>query len=585
MASLGLGTPGAGAPPARRRWFAAALLALAVVSLYAPVLHHEFVNYDDDLYITDNPWLEQGLSRDGVSWAFRSVRGANWYPLTRLSFLAEEEIHGLSPAGVHATNVLLHAASAVLLLLALARMTGRLGASTAAAALFALHPFAVESVAWATERKGLLAGLFWMAALRVYAGVGRAPLSWRRSTAVALCLAACLMAKPVGVTLPFVLLLLDAWPLGRLHPGSGAAAGRAGVSPARALAEKAPLFALAAASAAATFVAQRAAGVVVAVEQLPLGQRFANAAVAYVTYLRRFLWPSDLAVFHPHPEGSLPAATVVFSLALLLGVTALALWQRWRRPWLLVGWLAYLGPLVPMLGLVQVGAQATADRYAYLPMVGLCVLAAWGGAELAGRGRARRAAVALATAGVLAALALSARQQLRHWRSSESLFTHALAVTKRNHVAHAQLGMALLAQGRTAEGLAQLRESLRVRPGYLEIANNLAWLLATLPDPALRDPDEAVALARAAAKQSGGQDPRVLDTLAAAHAAAGHFDRAVWFATLAIQVAARRGDEPLALAIRARLALYLAKQPYVEPPGAAPPPLWTEWDRAAPRSR
>ncbi len=544
------------------------MVLLSVAALYAPVRGHAFLNYDDDYYVSENPALARGLSWEGIGWALGSTRGANWFPLTRLSFLAEQDLHGLSAAGVHTTNVLLHGATAVLLFLALLRLTGAALPSAFAAGVFALHPLAVESVAWAAERKGLLCGFFWMLTLRVYAGVGQRPLSPGRGAVTTLCLAACLMSKSVGVTLPFVLLLLDVWPLGRI-PLARRAPGT-WVGPRRAVLEKLPLFALVAASSVVTFLAQRAAGVTIAVEQLPVAQRFENAAVAYVAYLAHFFWPRGLSVFYPHPEGTLARAAVAGALLLLAAVTALALWQRHRRPWLAVGWLWYLGVLVPMIGLVQVGSQAMADRYAYLPMVGLVIALTWSGAEL-WRGLPRaRPALAAAALLLLAALAVTSRLQLAHWRDNQSLFSHSLAVTTRNHVAHAHLGMALLASGRDREAMAELRESVRIRPDDLEVSNNLAWLLATNPDPVLRDPEEATRLAAAAAKQGGGRNAAALDTLAAAHAAAGRYDRAVWYADRALRLAEARGDAALADAIRARLALYRANQPYREP--STPPP-------------
>ena len=550
-------------PRAWLRLGTAALLASATALLYAPAVDHGFVNYDDNFLITENAALGQGLSAEGLRWALRDTSHANWMPLTRLSYLADQELHGLSAAGVHATHVALHAASVALLFLALVRMTRALGPSAFVAALFAVHPLGVESVAWAAERKGLLAGLFWMLALWIYAGVGQRPLSWGRGLAVTLALAACLMSKAVGVTLFAVLLLLDVWPLRRIRFGSEE--GGPGVGPVRAAAEKLPLVALAAASAAITVLTQSEAAATATIEQLPIGARVSNAAVSYVGYLARFVWPTRLSVFYPHPE-SVPVLPVLAAGTLLAALSALALWQLRRRPWLAVGWLWFLGVLVPMIGLVQVGSQASADRYAYLPLVGLALAVAWSGAEGFARSGRLRAAVPVAALAVLAALALGTRSQLRHWHSSEALFTHSVAVTERNHVAHAQLGSALLQAGRPAEAIAELRESLRIRPHSLEIANNLAWLLSTHPDPALRDPDEAVRLARGAAKQAGGRDARVLDTFAAAQAAAGRYDRAIWYAGRARQVARARGEDELAREIATRLALYRAEQPYREDP-------------------
>ena len=553
-----------------RRLAIAAGLAAATVALYLPAVGHEFLNYDDDFLISENEAVRLGLSWEGLLWAARDTSHANWFPMTRLSLLLDQELHGLSAAGVHATNIALHAASVALLFLALLRMTRAAGPSVFAAALFAVHPLTVESVAWAAERKGVLAGFFWMATLWVYAGVGRRPLTWGRGVCVTIGVAACLSSKAVGVTLPAVLLLLDVWPLRRIR-GAGDPP-EAGVRLRRAIAEKLPLVALTVAFSAITVLTQSAGAATVSLDRVPVVMRLMNAVIAYVTYGARFVWPTRLSVFYPYPEALPPLVTVAAALALLAAVTAVAVWQFRRRPFLAVGWGWYLGVLVPMIGLVQVGSQATADRYVYLPLVGLAIALSWLAAEAYGRLGRWRAALPIAAIVVLVLMATQTRRQLPHWRNSETLFTHALAVTERNHIAHAQLGITFLESGRPAEALAQFRASIAIRPDFLETANNLAWLLATLPDPALRDPDEAVRLARAAAKQVGGQDPRVLDTLAAAHAAAGRFDRATWYAGRALQIAVARGDIAVAEPIRSRLALYRNNEPYHEAPKDLPRP-------------
>jgi hypothetical protein len=557
-------------PPAWKRLAIAAGLAAAAVALYLPAVGHEFLNYDDDFLISENDAVALGLSWEGLAWAARDTSHGNWFPMTRLSLLLDQELHGLSAAGVHASNLALHAASVALLFLALLRMTRAAGPSVCAAALFAVHPLTVESVAWAAERKGLLAGFFWMATLWVYGGVGRRPLTWRRGIWVTIGVAACLSSKAVGVTLPAVLLLLDVWPLCRIR-GAGDPP-EAGVRLRRAVAEKLPLVALAVAFSAITVLTQSASAATVSLDRVPVVMRLMNAAIGYVTYGARFVWPTRLSVFYPYHEALPPVATVAAAIALLAAITGVVLWQLRRRPFLAVGWAWYLGVLVPMIGLVQVGSQATADRYAYLPLVGLAIALSWLAAEAYGRLGRWRTALPVAAIVVLVLLATQTRRQLSHWRNSETLFTHALAVTERNHIAHAQLGITFLESGRSGEALTQFRASIAIRPDFLETANNLAWLLATLPDPALRDPDEAVRLARAAAKQVGGQDPRVLDTLAAAHAAAGRFDRAAWYASRALRIASARGDTAVAEAIRTRLALYREGEPYHEAPKKLPRP-------------
>ena len=549
--------------PARPKRAAAVLgalgLAAAAAALYAPVLGHAFINYDDPIYLTGNPRMALGLSREGIVWAFTTFFGANWFPLTWLSWLADQELHGLSPAGVHATNAALHAANTALLFLALRLASGSAWRSALVAAVFACHPLNVESVAWAAERKGLLAGFFWMLGLWIHAGSGRDAAGAGRLAALSLCLAAGLMAKPVLVTFPFVLLLLDFWPLGRMgEPAGGALFQAARVR--RCALEKLPLLALVAVSAAVTFVAQRASGATAPLGMLSLDLRLANALSAYVGYVGHFLWPAGLAVHYTHPLQGLGLRSLGQAL-LLAAASALALAGLRRRPHLAVGWLWYLGTLVPMIGLVQVGSQAMADRYAYLTTLGLSIALVWSIPEALARRRPR-----LVGAGallLLAALATAARVQLAHWRDSVRLFSHAASVSERNYVAHAQLADALRAEGHTRAAVSHYRAALEIHPRHLESLNNLAWILATARDPALRRPGEAVRLASAALDLSGG-NANVTDTLAAAHAAAGHYARAVAELEQALARLDPTTDPALRAALESRLRLYRRGQPYRE---------------------
>lgn len=536
---------------------AAGVFVLAA-GLYLPTLDHAWLNYDDDVYITDNPEQLLGLTPEGVWWAFTSFHGANWFPLTRLSWALDLELYGLSAAGFHATSLLLHAATAAVLFLALARLTGSDGASAFVAGVFAAHPLHVESVAWAAARKDPLSAFFFALALWVYARAGREGPSPRQQAALFACLALGLLAKPIVASLPAVLLLLDLWPLERLRRGGRWHA--PGLR--RALVEKLPLFALVAGFAVVAFAAQRAGGAVAPTDLLPLKVRVANALVSYAVYLRQAFWPSHLAVFYPHPGDTLSTASVMASGALLAGITAGAVLRLRRQPYLAVGWLWYGVTLLPVIGLLQVGSQARADRYMYLPLVGLALALAFAARDAFA---ARRRALTAAGVAVLAALSVATLFQLRHWRDSEALFRQALRVTERNSVAHAHLGSALLEQGRVEETLRHYRRAVEVEPGFLRAVNNLAWLLATLPDPTLRSPDEALALARGAAQQTGQEDPAVLDTLAAAQAAAGHFAQAAASAERALALAEARGDAELARQVRGRLALYRAGRPYREP--------------------
>jgi tetratricopeptide (TPR) repeat protein len=520
----------------RARAALAALLFALAFALYWPAREHAWLNYDDDVYITSNPELARGLTGSGVAWAFTTFYGANWFPLTWLSWLADLELHGQGPAGFHLGNALLHAAASALLFLALARLTARPWPSAFAAAVFAVHPLHVESVAWAAARKDPLSGLFFMLCLWIYAGQGGAGPSRRRLAAVFAALALGLMSKPTLVTLPLVLLLLDHWPLGRTA-GAGPPGRIERAAALRLVREKLPLFALVGAVGAAAAAAQGSAGMVVDLEHLGLGARLGNALVSCVAYLGKALWPAGLAVIYPHPGAALPVWKPVLAGLLLCALTWAALRQR-RQPALAVGWLWYLVTLAPVIGLVQVGSQAMADRYTYLPLVGLALAAAFGLPGLLPARPVWRRGVAAAGGAALGALFATASLQLRHWRDSEALFRHALEVTGENPIAQAQLAAALEAQGRMAEAIEHYRESIRLRPGAVLVANALAWLLATTDDPELRNPYLAVQLAERAARQSGERDPRILDTLAAAYADAGRHEEAAAVAERALALEA-----------------------------------------------
>jgi len=542
---------------ARSRAALAALVFALAAAVYWPMLGHTWLNYDDDICVTRNAEIRGGLSADGLRWAFTTQQAANWFPLTRLSWMLDVELHRLEARGFLLSNLLLHALASALFFLALTSLAGAPLRSLLAAAIFAVHPVHVESVAWISARKDVLSGVCFMLALVAY---GRAARGSRAAQlAVAASLALGLLAKSTLVTLPCVLLLLDAWPLGRLASG--------GRNPDprrlwRAAREKWPLFALAALSSYLTWRAQAAANVVASFEQLSLPDRVANALVSAAVYLRQVVWPSGLAVIYPHPGSTLPLWQPLLAAALLLALSVLV-WREWpRRGWLAVGWLWFLGMLVPTIGLVQVGSQAHADRYLYLPLAGLALAFAWS-APAPARAHAR---AGLAVAGVLvvACLALATRAQLAHWRDSVALFERAVAVTRENAIAHAQLGAAYQAQGRLAETIRHFREAVRIRPGYTTAANNLAWLLATTRDPALRDPATAVRLAEAAQASSPAPNPALLDTLAAAYAAAGRFDDAIAAAERAVRASEASEPPEATRPLRERLAGYRAGRPHQE---------------------
>lgn len=540
----------------------AAVFALAVL-VFLPIRDHAWLNYDDNVYVTESEPVLSGMSVAGVRWAFSSFDGANWFPITRLSWMLDAEIHGLDAGAFLTTNLLLHALASLALFLALTRLTGSAPRSACVAAIFAVHPLHVESVAWVAARKDPLSGLFFVLALLVYAREaehGRTPAT--RIGLIA-CTALGLMAKPIVVSLPFVLLLLDAWPLGRLS-GTGEARRWEPRKLRAAVVEKWPLFALAVVGSVVTILAQGSGGTIASLTQVSLPDRLGNAAVSYVAYLGKVFWPAGLAVFYPHGGGDLGAGSVAVAAAILIAISLGAWQQRRSRPYLAMGWLWYLGTLVPVIGVVQVGSQAMADRYTYLPLIGIAIAVVWGIAEACARVSARSKAPAVAAAVTVAALAAVATAQVRHWRDSEALFRHALEVTRDNHVAHSYLGTALLARGEPSAAIDHYRTALRIRPDLLTVANNLAWLLATGSDPSLRDPVGAVAAAERAALLTDHDDPAVLDTLAAAYASAGRFEDARRTARRGVELANEAGDAALVAEISRRLTLYRADRPYVE---------------------
>jgi tetratricopeptide (TPR) repeat protein len=446
-----------------RALWPALLLVLATLAVFGQVRHHGFVTYDDAIYVTENPRVQKGLTVDNVAWAFRSVDVSNWHPLTWLSHMLDVQLFGMDAGAHHLTSLALHTVNVLLLFLVLDNMTGARWRSAVVAALFALHPLHVESVAYVAERKDVLSTCFWMLTLWAYARyVGRP--SFARYCAVFLFLAAGLMAKPMLVTLPFVLLLLDFWPLERRLPV------------ARLVAEKLPLVALAALASAVTYAAQKGGGSVAPLETMSLGVRTANALLAYATYIRKTFWPVDLACFYPYPRAFDPWR--VGGAGVLLALISLAVVRLGRRhPYLPVGWFWYVGTLVPVIGLVQVGAQAMADHYTYVPLIGLFIMLVWGADDLLAPWRHRRAALASAGAVVLSACLVTTWLQVARWRSSVTLFEHALAVTADNYLAHNNLGLALQREGKLEQAVAQYSEALRIAPDYADARYNLGVAL------------------------------------------------------------------------------------------------------------
>ena len=470
------------------------LLASGALAAYWPVLRCEFLNYDDPTYVTDNPAVQSGLTWRGLAWAFTSAHGANWHPVTWLSHMLDCQLFGLHPAGHHLVNLLLHLANTLLLFGLFRKLTRAFWPSVFVAALFGLHPLHVESVAWVAERKNLLSAFFFLLTLWAYAryveqSKVQSPKSKVWYGLALLCFALGLMSKPMLVTLPFVLLLLDYWPLRRMsfslgrteqpsiHQSTAPLLHHSTTPPLRLVLEKLPFFALSALSCAVTVWAQRRGGAVMSVEDFPIGTRLANAAFAYGWYVQKTCWPSHLAVFYPHPHPRLTGLALAALIALIV-VTAAASAAR-KRPYLTVGWLWFASTLVPVIGLVQVGMQGMADRYSYIPSIGLFILTGFGLNELAARFRHGRIPVAVLACLILPGCLVATHFQVLHWRDSETLFRHALRVTQGNYAAYNNLGIVLDSQGKTDQAIACYNESLRFKPDQEMAHNNLANALMT----------------------------------------------------------------------------------------------------------
>lgn len=603
------------------RWMVLSVcLFLAAITwlVFGQTLRHDFVNVDDVDYVLKNVEVARGLTVDGAVWAFTHFHASNWHPVTWISHMLDCQIFGLNPAGHHFTNVLLHMATAIVLFVVLRQMTAALWRSAFVAAIFAIHPLRVESVAWVAERKDVLSGLFLVLTIGAYVRYARHPWSPGRYAVVAILFALGLMCKPMLVTLPFVLLALDYWPLKRLG-GSG---DRSILQiPRRLILEKLPLLALAAASCLATFFAQKGAIQPFASISFPI--RVANAFISYAAYLGQLFWPSDLAALYPFSVGSM-AVPGVLSLALLAGISVGVLVLRRRGPYLVTGWLWYLVMLGPVIGIVQVGAQARADRYTYLPQIGLYLLLTWTVADLCAGWRPRRLVLGTLAIMILTALVWTARNQASYWQNSESLWTHAIACTSNNAIAHTNLGQAYyekgmmekaiahyqnalqidpnqalaysalgvalldtgrpgesvihllkaleinpnfadayynlgntyLQIGRANEALAQYRRALEINSRDIEALNNMAWLLATWPEAAVRDGPKAVELAERANSFTHGESPLVSATLAASYAEAGRAADAVRTAQRAFQLATDQGNAARANSIRTQIEIY-----------------------------
>jgi len=684
------------------------VLTLLTFGAFERVRHNEFVDYDDDALITENPHVSTGLTQENIRWAFAfSEEGhcGNWHPLTSLSYMLDCQLFGLKPAWHHLTNLFFHIVNTLLLFAVLKRMTGTLWQSAFVAAAFALHPLHVEPVVWAASRKDVLSTMFWLLTMAAYLRYVKAP-DVSRYLLTLLSFALALMAKSMVVTLPFVLLLLDYWPLQRLklsaldgHTASAddnRSATDVRKAACRLVAEKIPFIFLAIILSIITLRMQSSAG---AVQSMRLTQRMAIAVVSYCQYLIKMVWPANLAVLYPLPN-VVYISSLSANLIVLVALTVVAVYYRRCRPWFLMGWLWYLGTLVPVIGVVKVGVAAIADRYTYLPSIGLFIIVAWAAAELFSRWRYGKLLLTALAVVILSAWTVCTWFQVAYWRDDITLYEHTLDVTENNFVMHHNLGVILTDQGRFEEAAVQFRQALRINPRLydahnnlgmilfeqakydeaaahfnealrikpdfhnarqnlgivyvaqgkleqaaeqfqealrlkpdwpqihnklavvflrlgrlddaithyeysvelepdqpdvhkelgmlflqqsdfervifhwqkaldlqpqsIELMNNLAWIVATNPNPRFRDPQKAVSLAERACEISSYQVPGSLDTLSAAYAAAGRFSDAVATAEKALDLARAAKQEQLEKDIQKRLDLYKAGKPYYE---------------------
>lgn len=539
-------------------------LFLGTLVLYYPALQNGFVNYDDPAYVTANWHVQQGLTSRSIVWAFTSTTEANWHPLTWISHMLDVQLFGLKPAGHHAQSILWHALNAVLLFLLLAKATGFVGRSAVVAGLFAVHPLNVESVVWVAERKTVLCAFFFLLAVAGYGWYANRPRT-SRYLLVALLFALALMAKPMAITLPFALLLLDFWPLQRFPE----------TQLYRLVLEKIPLLALSAASAAITLYAQRAGGALGSTVLLPPAMRVKNAIYSYVVYIEKAVWPSRLAVFYPHPEGSLALWKVMGAAVLLLTITAV-FWHFRERRYLLVGWLWFLGTLAPVIGIVQVGRQAWSDRYAYIPLWGLFVIGVWLASEAAARIPLGRAAQAVIAVAVLLAYSVNTHIQIGYWRDSYSLFAHALQVTDANPIAEGNLGSALMEMERPDLAVPHLERAIQLMPALATAHYNLGTLLQRQNETDGAEREYQLALQYASDEREAAQTHNNLGVLFDQR---GQRDQAVAEFNLAIALNPHEQNSLVSRGLieREQGKLDAALQDFTQAAQAAPSPLALYW--------
>jgi len=541
------------------------ILILLSVLVFEDVRTHQFV-FDDLGFISRNSMVKSGLTWEGFTWAFTTWHMGIWHPLNWLSHLLDCQLFGVNPTGHHLTNVFFHIANSLLLFLLLQSCTKTDCPSFLVAALFAVHPLHVESVAWVAERKDVLSTFFWLLTMLAYLRYVLIP-GWKIYFLILLCFCLGLMAKPMLVTLPLVLLIWDFWPLQRWSAKRKAVVGAEVINSefqqvpfGRLLWEKVPLFALATIFSVVAILSQKTGGLLVSLNHIPLASRISNALVAYVTYLAKTVWPVQLAVYYPHPATSIPLWQALGAAFILTVLSFLIIYQALSYPYLLTGWLWFLVTLVPVIGLVQVGSQAMADRYTYIPLIGLFIMLAWGLADLMARKRCPRLLMPLVATALISGFATCAWFQVRHWRNAVTLFEHTLNVSQKNGLAHGALGEALYFRGETVRALWHFQEAIRLDP--TNGLSGLAWVMATTANPKFRNGAKAVELAKLANQLTNYKDPEHLDTLAAAYAEDGNFPEAIGTAVKAIELASQAGRNDLAREIDRRRSLYQHAQAY-----------------------
>lgn len=532
----------------REQYYLAVFLLIAItLAAYYRAPDNGFIeNLDDSKYVLDNPAVQAGLTANGIVWAFTSVHASNWHPLTWLSHMMDCWIYKLKPRGHHLTNLLFHLANVFLLFLVFSRMTGSVWRSAFVAALFGVHPLHVESVAWIAERKDVLSTFFWLLTILAYVSYVKQP-NIRRYLLVALLFALGLMSKPMLVTLPLTLLLLDYWPLGRLKTVDSKSWNLVW--------EKIPLFILAGISCVVTFMAQKMGGAVAPMQGLPVGMRVANALVSYVEYILKMIWPIKLAAFYPHSGNGLPEWQVVGAGVLLVCISALAVLAGRRNRYIAVGWLWYMITLVPVIGLMQVGGQAMADRYTYVPLIGLFIIIAWGAPDLLNLLKPTYRylggiVLSIASCVIVLAFAACSWVQVGYWKNDIILYEHVLQVVPNNALANTALGNALAAKGDIRTAIFHYRKAIKISPGFTEARNDLGAALLSQGkiDAAISEFRELIRLAP--------KDPVSHNNLGTALAKQGNLDAAILefqrAITLNPEYAKAKHNLKLALALRGK---------------------------------